>query len=289
MKKLHISFFTLALLVVFVSCKSKSEEIKKLPSKIIYYYFGDDSTLIWDLNEFFYDEQNRLIKVTKKGQGYYWVDEDLHFTGTNCYPDDTLSIIYNSDGLPVKLVIGLYDYEIAYFDNGKKIVILDDDTTYFNRDTLWLNDKGQVVKSYDNIGHLWEHTYNSKGNIKEQRLLGQWVDEYGQYHDYEIKHKITYSRIHPIFRHVNTPEWILFWLSELWLNNSPYFHPFEKNGYLPIKKIWFDPDGEWKSLKFIYELNTDNYVIKTKVQEIWKGFPDDISEENWEYEYILAK
>jgi len=289
MKKFLTKLIIVAIAITFVSC-NRGEKVKKLPSKIIYHDFVD-SAVIWDWSEFFYDEQNRLIRVIKMGKMYESVSWEFG-TRDTIYPhDDTLNIIYNSVGLPVKLVFGSYDYEIAYLNNGKKIVILDDNTTRFNFDTIWLNDKGQVIKSYDNVGHLWEHTYNSKGNISVQRHYGQYEDyEDGQYYDYEFINKVTHSRIRSVFRHVNTPDWFMFWLSKLWLNNSDYFHPFEKKGYLPLEKKYFDKDGKHRSARFIYELDTDNYVKKTKIKVIYGRYPDDdMLEWDWEYEYILAK
>jgi len=279
MRKLLTILITTVIAIAFVSCKArvKNEEVKKLPSRIVFCF--DDENSIWGFGEFFYDEQNRLIKVIQMGRRCLCYNCDAVNP-----PDDTLNIIYNSDGLLVKLTEGLYNFEITYLDNGKKIIVSCDDKNYWSNDTFWLNNKGQVIKSSDGLGHIWEHTYNSKGNISKQRQYGLWwEDNYGQRHDYEFINKVTYSRIRPVFRHVNTPEWFLFWLFEFWLSENLTIHPFQKNGYLPFEKKYFDADGKYKSSKFTYELDTDNYVIKMKIKDTY------FQEWNWGYQYILVK
>jgi len=258
MKKL----LTLLIIVVtaIVSVSFKNEEVRKLPSKIMFYVEND----IWSLWEYFYDEQNRLIKIA---------------TST-----ENLDIIYDADGLPLKMKSmvseNIFNIGVTYQNNGKKIII--------QQDTLWLNDKGQFTNArisiFDGINTSY-FTYNSNEDIIKKS------------EGYEVN--LTFSDIPSMWRHVNTPEWFLAWLG---FKRGVIF-PLEKNGYLvsqqqildnePVLYIYeLDTDnyvtrmqsiGAFKmadrpkpSIRFV---NLDGEEIE------WI----EPTEPFWKYEYILAR
>jgi len=222
--------------VTLVSCKHKDEKVKKLPSRIV----SHEATPFH--SELFYDEQNRLIKIIREAYDIV----------------DTLSIAYNINGLPIKLIGGYWDtVDIIYQNNGRKIII--------SSDTFWLNKKGQFTRWHEEDIFISKFTYNSNGNI----IKWHWRS---RGNEIKVEYRYKYSDIRPIFRHVNTPEWLLFWL-----HHAAIIFPFEKNGYLPLSNL---------SRKYSYELDMDNYVIKMKIKEDYQL--ENEYEFIFEYEYILA-
>lgn len=223
MKKLILILTATIIAVASVSCRSKSEEVKKLPSKMIIYSEDavDSEEPILGYVEYFYDEQTRLIKIA-----YIWENRFM----PKVRGEELLEIAYNSDNLPVKLS-GLFDIDIIYQDSRRKIILSDD--------TLWLNDKGQVT-------NIFQGKYSSFS----RPFIG-WA--FGRNDDgSSTKIDSTYFDVPSIFRHVNTPEWLLFWLS----NRANLLEPWQEG-----------------------ELDADNYVIKA----------DFGSKLYFKYEYILAK
>ena len=227
MKKILTILTIATIAIAFVSCSRG--EVKKMPSKMTESF--DFSFLDYDVEdvedviyEYFYDEQNRLVKITHTGQS-------------------DVNIFYNSDGLPEK-VEGLWwveipNVDIIYQDNGKKIIL--------GIDTIWLNEKGQYIKFIRaNIGGWSEFTYNPNGSI------AKWINAGREETSCSIDGGGCgsgdgtlgeYSDIPAIWRHTNAPDWFIFWL----MQNMLVF-PFERTGNI----------AGWGYM----ETNTDNYLTK---------------------------
>jgi len=235
MKKILSILIAMAIAIVFVSCKNENNEVKKLPSRII----SHEATPF--NSELFYDEQNRLVGIIRESRGFI----------------DTLNIVYNSEGLPIRLN-GMHwnDVDITHLNNGRKVII-----HLTHSDTFWLNNNGQFTRwhqGFDGGVFRSRFSYNSNGNITRWR----WRTGYREL-DYD--QRFRYSDVRAVFRHVNTPEWLLFWLA-----NESVIYPFATRGYLPNR-------GTERN---IFELDTDNYVTR------W-SFSDG-SEFEFEFQYILA-
>jgi len=230
-----------------VSCKTKDKEVKKLPSKMEYISPRHHGISIF---EYFYDEQNRLIKIaTLTGNSSSVLHHPMFY------------ITYNSDDLPTKLGDFL-PTDIMYQDN--EIIIRDA--------TLLLNDKGQFTKYFCEPSTKY-FSYNSNGNFSKMNSIRSYDGEHN-----EEETTYNYSDIPAIWRYVNTPEWLLFWLSE----RKNYTDLFEKNGYLPLQKITNFQDTT-AVVDYIYELDKDYYVTNLKYSYDGEKYYE------YRYEYILAK
>jgi len=233
MKKILMILTVATIAIGTAYCKSKNDEVVKLPSKIV----SLKATSF--VSELFYDEQNRLVKIISK----QWEKPD------------TISIIYNIDGLPIR-VDGMFEQsmDIVYENNGRKAILYDD--------VLWLNRGGRLVKYSMADAITWKFRYNSNGNITKWRESN---------HGLTIKYT---NDVRPVFRHVNTPEWFLFWLST---NNI--IIPSEKKGFLRSRA---------ESSRYSYELDENSYVTKMRVKEAYEEEYESEYKFVFEFEYILA-
>jgi hypothetical protein len=144
------------------------------------------------------------------------------------------------------------DGTIAYFSGftfqyvGNMVIAKVDNRT----DTLFLNDKGQVIKTNDG----WSFTYNSNGNL-EKRL---YTDVNGITTTMFIH---SYTDIPTIFRHVNMPEW--FWM--LFTDMTIMYN----KGYMTEQIVFGDENisGQGAGTFTYEEVDDKGYVIKMKFDE----------------------
>jgi len=223
MKKFLTIVTTALIAIAVVSCNSEekpnNEEVRKLPSRTVEHLF--DGELKIEI-EYFYDVRRRLIKIDRR-QG-----EVVHIT-------------YNSDDLPIRVERhNDWRTDIVYQDNGKTIILssvsLFLNPGYLWTDTLWLNDKGQLIRFKRSKGLNIDKvfSYDSNGNIA---TVTGWIG-YAEYSD-----------IPSIWRHANIPDWFFYWL---WYPNMFVMQP-QRSGYM--------------FSGFYYTLNADNYVTEIKTKD----------------------
>jgi len=237
-------FFVLALLVssfMFNSCqkdKDKDEpnkpisEVKKKPKTAI---FSENK------NVYHYDNQNRLIGI-----------ETVY--DNSSYPNHISTITYNPDGTIASYGTMLYQYNkdtiFRYYADSE------------HRDTLLINDKGQLLREFGSTSDR-TYEYNSAGDII--KILSPFQDML----------IVTQSNIKSNWRHVNIPNW--FYTSF----HSGLVNPYEtKNGLKPLQVNW--SDGRLFR-KYTYEVDVNDYVKKI-IQEGGNG-----SIFSWELEYVVIE
>lgn len=223
MKKnlVYLMTVAVALTATLVACKKdKGEtnniinEVKKIPKTsggAIYYY----------------DDQNRLFKME---YDYY----GRHVTETITYNPDGTIANYANDYNAVKNFT--YEYR-------KDSIFV----TYINyefRDTLIINDKGQLLREHK-YGMSYE--YNSAGDITKIILSTDICN-------------VTQSNIWSNWRYVNIPEWFYTVYGNVGLSNPEE----SKNGKKPLESKW--SDGRLYR-KYTYEVDADGYVQKTTMED----------------------
>jgi len=228
MKKLLTIVTTALIAIAVVSCNSEekpnNEEVRKLPSRV------SEHNIIADLTHntyYLYDEQNRLIRM-------------IRF--------DTFDISYRSDGKPEKVLRNGSPMFVFEFVGNQ--VFVGGDFPVFT-----LSNRGQVLRHYYYPATTTYHyTFSENGSlIKIYTYMLAGSDSLFRINE----NKIIPSNVPAIFRHVNTPEWLLWLLP----SRLPY-----KYGYMPATIETAIPIGEEQTIILTtttqFQLNADGYAIE---------------------------
>jgi len=249
MKKLFFYFVTIG--VLFSACQKdnskfgynpEKESVKKLPSKE---YGGMFS------RTFQYDNLNRLIAVIAENGHRYdiWYNDD--------HTPSRVRSTYGHNNTATSIDTLVY--------KGNQVFIFKPNLNppYVNDTTIiTLNSKGEIVESKIGAWYFEGHRYhvnfiyNSNGNVS------RWINSDG-----EASTTILYTTIPSMFRHVNTPDWFIFYYYLDWSGDFLY----SKKGYMPAT------GGRWGyDNRFTYEVDNDGYGYVTRIN-------------GKTYQYILAR
>ena len=252
MKKLLTIVTTALIAISIVSCDRNDdkpnneeiqEEIRKLPSKMIH---ERTHGMFFDSHEYFYDEQNRIIRIERNHNASGGITtQERHFT-------------YNSEGLLVNIYDLVNNFPVTHLENGRKVIV--------RQDTFWLNERGLIVR-------LDRQPPSGEREVREfiRDTDGRFLNSDGNFVNFAGT-KITFSNIPTMWRHVNMPEWLYYWLG---LSGFP-FSIFPKIGYL--HQLFIATDNQ-----FVFEVDANNYVTRATFPTGGLGFYS-----YFEFEYIFA-
>lgn len=231
MKKYLPVFIT----IVFTSCNPNNDdsiinpkntepfETKYLPSKLI---TSEETTY------FHYDNQDRLIRFEQKSNENLYSKEFSIF-----YKDDLVNkIVLNYESSDLYSYTNLYTFE--HIDN--KVIIANKFTD--------INDYS-VTQSRTiriDITNFLTSGFGIKTIYDDQKNLVEISDE-------NIDTKNKFDDKNAIYKNVNTPQWLLYYVLKLGIHQSN--NPLE----IHTTKIELD---ETNSSEISYEYNSDNYPIK---------------------------
>jgi len=243
MKKFLTILTTALIAIAVVSCNSEEKpnngEVRKLPSKMIQEVPPELLITNFFTNRYFYDEQNRLIRLERT----IGADEMLR----------VLYFTYNSDGLLINVSESANDFPITHLENGRKVIV--------RQDTFWLNDRGLIVRLDRQVQVLGEREVREFIRDTDGHFLnsdGNFVNIGGA--------EIILSDIPTVWRHVNMPEWLFYWLGFSGL----VFPVFPKIGNVPKSVVSHEP--------LIFELDANGYVTRVAYFGV----------SAFRFEYILA-
>ena len=231
MKK--ILFLTAMVSLLFAACNNEpeppTEEVKKLPSKEIHPYSQDREII----NEYYYDELNRLICITRRS--------------------DTIDISYNADGTPEKCMFRRNSQLNALFQYSGNQVSIN------GIPAILLNDKEQAIEiKYSTVivdtNETEYCTYDENGSWIRSEYSNHWTSA-------------TPSEVPGIYRYVNTPEWLLLYL--LQYISCPYKVGYLPEEWIDSRgntgKSFFELDADGYPVKieeFVREANDRTYTGK---------------------------
>ncbi|MCL2683454.1 MAG: hypothetical protein FWE63_08280 [Bacteroidales bacterium] len=225
----------------------ENESVKKLPSKEI--WTGGIGERMYQ-----YDDLNRLITIIGVMDNHRY------------------DIWYNDDHTPAKLrsTYGSGERVDTFLYKDNQVFIFT--PPYIDYATIiTLNSKGEILQTRHPGGFTTNYIYNSNGNVSKT------TNSYG-----EITTITHYSSIPSMFRHVNTPDWFIYYYSWLGGYGNLIFN-FSKKGYM----CSFVSDGNVQyDNYYTYEVDSDGYGYVTKREISNKDGSDKYL---WTYEYILAK
>jgi len=282
MKKLL--FLTAIISLLFVGCNNDNENddpndpstetVRLLPSRMVK-MLGQERVTEIHLE---YDNFNRLVRIAEVGEGAF-------------------EVAYNQDHTPATIKLG--GATMATFQYYGNLVLVRsriEDYHYWNIDTLTINTNGQLIRRRSSTFIDWSELTPFRGYQFECNFFYNAWGNVGR-----IEHSFVgfssgstnfgYSDIKSIFRHVNIPDWFLFYLNFYILNsarfsersiinNSFYLDGFfNRTGYM-ISSI----NGDY--VRFSYELDSDGYVIRMNRE--WRD-NNRRNNDNWRIEYIPAK
>jgi hypothetical protein len=261
MKKL---LFALAVCSMFtlVSCDTEKDPVEKdkLLSKTTETNSGD-----WghefQIRTLQYDNLNRITKMSWEWDHVYTYQPEYSNKG------ESYDIIaYNSNGT----ISQFRDINIQYRGDTVFFFLIDEETQepQFSSTHLLIDANGRLLKIFQpSWNYIDAFTYNSNGNVIKYAREG--LDDDGNPFKFEWIFEYS-STVQAVFRHANTPEWIITWQQGYWLPTS---------GHMPIKGTYLITNSEiTNSWSEILTYTMDGDYVKTRTREWeWIGNPFETS------------
>ncbi|MCL2027762.1 MAG: hypothetical protein FWG79_04650 [Bacteroidales bacterium] len=271
MKKLFLPLAVLAML--FGACnKDKNGETNKLLSKITHPRIDGDGNPQNSIQAFEYDGQNRMTKSSWISPSGEREDFVFSYSGNSNAPTKYVFTEYSSTGAVLNSSENLMEYSgnqvfrVLERDGGR-------DTVSF----LTIDANGRVTKNTwgEESSSFSEESfsYNADGNMT--KII--YISTYDGEEDYRSETNFTYSTVKSVFRHVNVPDWLI-WFHLGW--------DFSKSGYMvsQIQRV-----GSSNYDNFVYTTDADGYVLTCTYTYISDSSPDPIEQSTQTFEYINAK